>query len=497
MAALLQPLEDERLEQLQRHLLGQPALVQLQLRTGHDHRAPRVVHPLAQQVLAEAPGLALQRVGQRLQRTPVRAAQLRAPAAVVEQRVDGFLQHALLVAHDHVRGAQVEQLLEAVVAVDDPAVQVVEVRSREPPPVERHQGPQLGRNHRQHVQDHPLRLVGRLREGVHDLETAGDLQLLRLRIVVIAAALARAAPPQMAARAVAAGRVIAAPLAVARPLLAVLRRVRAVAGMLAAPTAVARFRPLGTGLHLAAGVRRMRAVLALAVGFALAAPAVLHLEAQAGRQLVQPVIQVTQQLLDALRAHQGGVLEVLVVQLLLPSVGDDLSLLDDVGVLGVDHDVGVVVQHLLKVLHLDVEQRADLARQHLEVPHVRAGRGQLHMPHPLAPHAAARHLGAALLADHAAVLHALVLAAQAFPVGGGSEDGRAEETVALGLESPVVDGLGLGHLPVGPAADLLRRSQSDADLVEIVLGLRLLALSAIKQVFLLRQRSASGHAPHA
>ena len=54
---------DERLEQLERHLLGQAALVQLELGADHDHRAARVVDALAEQVLAEAALLALEHVG--------------------------------------------------------------------------------------------------------------------------------------------------------------------------------------------------------------------------------------------------------------------------------------------------------------------------------------------------------------------------------------------------------------------------------------------------
>lgn len=85
---------DEGLEQLQRHLLWQAALMQLQLRTGHDDRAAGIVDALAEQVLTEATLLALQHVGQRLQRTLVGAGDDAAAATVVEQCVDGFLQHA-------------------------------------------------------------------------------------------------------------------------------------------------------------------------------------------------------------------------------------------------------------------------------------------------------------------------------------------------------------------------------------------------------------------
>ena len=60
--ALDEPGHDERLEQLQRHELGQAALVQAQRRAGHDDRAARVVDALAQQVLAEPALLALEHV---------------------------------------------------------------------------------------------------------------------------------------------------------------------------------------------------------------------------------------------------------------------------------------------------------------------------------------------------------------------------------------------------------------------------------------------------
>ena len=50
---------DERLEQLQRHLLRDTALVQLQGRANHDHRTTGVVDALTEQVLAEPALLAL------------------------------------------------------------------------------------------------------------------------------------------------------------------------------------------------------------------------------------------------------------------------------------------------------------------------------------------------------------------------------------------------------------------------------------------------------
>ncbi len=59
LATQLQLLENEGLEELERHLLRQTALVQAQLRTDHDDRAAGVVDALAEQVLAEPALLAL------------------------------------------------------------------------------------------------------------------------------------------------------------------------------------------------------------------------------------------------------------------------------------------------------------------------------------------------------------------------------------------------------------------------------------------------------
>ena len=180
-AALLELVVDERLEQLERHLLRQPALVQLQLGTDDDDRPAGVVDALAEQVLAEAPLLALERVGQRLERPVVGAAQHAAAAAVVEQRVDRFLQHPLLVADDDVRRLQLHQLLQPVVAVDDAAIEIVQVGGREAAAVERHERPQLRRNDRDDVENHPLGPVARLAERVDDLQALGVLQLLLRR----------------------------------------------------------------------------------------------------------------------------------------------------------------------------------------------------------------------------------------------------------------------------------------------------------------------------
>ncbi len=62
IVVLHQPAHDEGLEELERHLLGQTALVQLERRADHDDRAAGIVDALAEQVAAEAALLALEQV---------------------------------------------------------------------------------------------------------------------------------------------------------------------------------------------------------------------------------------------------------------------------------------------------------------------------------------------------------------------------------------------------------------------------------------------------
>ena len=93
------------------------------------------------------------------------------------------------------------------------------------------------------------------------------------------------------------------------------------------------------------------------------------------------------------------------------------------------------------------------ARQTLEEPDVRTGRGQLDVAETFATDFGERDFHAAFIADDSAMLHAFVLAAQAFPVGYGAEDARAEQAIALGLEGTVVDRFRLSDFAVRPAPD--------------------------------------------
>jgi hypothetical protein len=92
--------------------------------------------------------------------------------------------------------------------------------------------------------------------------------------------------------------------------------------------------------------------------------------------------------------------------------------------------------------------------------------------HTLAPHLGFGDLDAAFVADDAAVLHSLVLAAETLPVGHRAENLGAEEAVPFGFEGAVVDGLRLDDLTMRPGADFLRARQTQPDGVEVVEGFR-------------------------
>ena len=66
-------LDDKGLEQLESHLLGQTALIDLQRRTDDDDRTSGVVDTLAEQVLTETSLLTAKHLGERLQRAVGRA----------------------------------------------------------------------------------------------------------------------------------------------------------------------------------------------------------------------------------------------------------------------------------------------------------------------------------------------------------------------------------------------------------------------------------------
>src|ERR1700757_2360866 len=96
MAALFELVVNKGFEKLQRHLLGEPALVEAKLGSHHDNRTAGIVDSLSQEVLSEASSFSFEHVTQRFERAPILTGDRPAAAPVIEQSVHGFLQHPLL-----------------------------------------------------------------------------------------------------------------------------------------------------------------------------------------------------------------------------------------------------------------------------------------------------------------------------------------------------------------------------------------------------------------
>ena len=101
----------EGLEQLDGHLFGQTALINLQLRSYDDNGTSGIVYTFTQQVLTETSLFTFQHIGKRFQRTVTRSCYRTAAAAVVDQGVYSLLEHTLLVADDDFRSVQLQQTL--------------------------------------------------------------------------------------------------------------------------------------------------------------------------------------------------------------------------------------------------------------------------------------------------------------------------------------------------------------------------------------------------
>src|SRR5215471_6778962 len=139
------------LEQLEGHFFRQSALMQPEFGTNDDDRTARVVDSFSQQVLTEATGFSFEHVAQRLQRATVLPSDRAAPSAVVEQSVNGFLEHALLVTNNHIRRAEFHEPFQAVVPVDDSAIKIVEVGSRKPSAIKGHERAEIWRYDRNNL----------------------------------------------------------------------------------------------------------------------------------------------------------------------------------------------------------------------------------------------------------------------------------------------------------------------------------------------------------
>ena len=90
--------------------------------------------------MSEPALLALEHIREAFERPLVRAPDDPAAPSVIKQGIDRLLEHPLLVADDDLRRFELLEPYEAVIAVNDPAVEVVEVARGKAAAIERNEG---------------------------------------------------------------------------------------------------------------------------------------------------------------------------------------------------------------------------------------------------------------------------------------------------------------------------------------------------------------------
>ena len=390
------------------------------------------------------------------------------------------MEHPLLVVDDDLGGAQIEQPLQPVVPVDHAAVQVVQVRRREPAAVELDHRAQVGRDDRHRFEDHRPGVVDPATVVVPAVERRDDLQALDGLLATLGRQgttavgrvdllaqldlfLVEVDPVDEAADRLGAHAALEVVL-VAEPQLPPQELVLDDLAPVQGPELLEG--PLGQVDLVLVAVASGRDLLLdgplTGLYLRVARPVLLQL-GELGLQGLEPAVDVeVASLLDVgdLLGQLGLQVGQVLVALVLVHPGDQ---------------VGGEVDDLLQLLGLQLlpglgahEEIGQPASGPAQVPDVHDRGGQLDVAHPLAAHLGPGDLHPAALTDDPLEPDALVLPAVALPVLRRTEDLLAEETVLFGTQRAVVDRLRLLHLAVGPAADRPGRGQPDLQLVKRV-----------------------------
>ncbi len=165
-AHLLQAFNEIGLKELHSHLFGQAALIEFELGTNRDHRASGIVNTLSEQVLTEASLFSLELIGERFERTGAATTHGACLSAIIDQCIHSFLKHALFIAEDNFRRADLKQAFEAVVARDHSAIEIVKVCRSKASTFQGNQRAQRGRQDGQCFQDHVSRIIPATNESI-------------------------------------------------------------------------------------------------------------------------------------------------------------------------------------------------------------------------------------------------------------------------------------------------------------------------------------------
>src|SRR5207247_5374860 len=106
-----------------------------------------------------------ERIREAAQRLPMRAKQGTREVAVIKQGIAGCLQSMLFAKNHQVWCVNSQKALQAVVAVNNTAVEFIDIRGREAPAIEGKHRAQIRREYWDYAQYHPLRFGLRASQG--------------------------------------------------------------------------------------------------------------------------------------------------------------------------------------------------------------------------------------------------------------------------------------------------------------------------------------------
>ena len=171
-AAVDEFVHDERLEKLDGHFFRQPALVHFEFRTDDDNGTAGIVDTFPQKVLTETSLLTLEHIGKGFQGTVSGARHGTSATTVVNQRIDGFLEHTLFIPDDDFRRAELQKTFQTIVSIDDATIEIIQIARRKAAAVQLHHRAQIRRNDGDDRQNHPFGAIAGMNEGFDFFQTA-------------------------------------------------------------------------------------------------------------------------------------------------------------------------------------------------------------------------------------------------------------------------------------------------------------------------------------
>src|SRR5450755_852051 len=161
----------EGLEEFHRDVLGQSAFVQVQVQAHTYDAAPGVIDAFAQQIAPEAALLPFERLRQTFEWVSACSSQWAFSTRIVKESIAGLLQQLFLIVQDHVGSAAFQKFLDPSIAMKDPFIERIQIGGGQTPSSHTDERPQVGRQHRDDIQDGPGGLDPRTAKRLHDLQS--------------------------------------------------------------------------------------------------------------------------------------------------------------------------------------------------------------------------------------------------------------------------------------------------------------------------------------